>query len=90
MMVKDKKCFFCDATEGLDEHHCMHGTANRKLAEKYDLKVWLCRYHHTIGIRSVHKCKQTDTILQKYAQKYFEENIGSHELWMQEFKKNYL
>ena len=37
MMVKDKKCFFCENTEGLDEHHCMHGTANRKKAEKYDL-----------------------------------------------------
>ena len=90
MMVKDKKCFFCQNTEGLDPHHCLHGTANRKKAEKYGLVVWLCRYHHTEGLRSVHKCKATDLILQRYAQRYFLENIGDMDLWMKEFGKNYL
>lgn len=90
MIMKDKKCFFCPNTIGLHEHHCLHGTANRKMADKYGLTVWLCSYHHTDGKRAVHKCKATDEILQKYGQRYFLENIGDMDLWMQEFKKNYL
>jgi hypothetical protein len=89
-MVSDKKCFFCGNTQNLEEHHCLHGTANRKKAEKYGLTVWLCNYHHTGGLKSVHKCKQMDRILQVFAQKYFLENIGDMELWMKEFRKNYL
>jgi hypothetical protein len=90
MMVSDKRCFFCENTLNLDEHHCLHGTANRKKAEKYKLTVWLCRWHHTLGIKSVHKCKETDLQLKRFAQKYFLENIGDMELWMKEFGKNYL
>ena len=90
MMVSDKKCFFCWNTQNLEEHHCLHGTANRKKAEKYGLTVWLCNYHHTGGLKSVHRCKETDKILQVFAQKYFLENIGDMDLWMREFGKNYL
>lgn len=90
MMVSDKKCFFCGNTQNLESHHCMHGTANRKKAEKYDLKVWLCNYHHTGGMKSVHRCNATDLILKQYAQRYFEEHIGTHQQWMIEFRKNYL
>lgn len=90
MMVSDKKCFFCENTLGLEDHHCLHGTANRKKAEKYGLKVWLCPYHHTLGRTAVHKCKTQDRKLQVYAQRYFLENIGDMDLWMKEFGKNYL
>ena len=90
MMVSDKRCFFCHNTQNLEEHHCLHGTANRKKAEKYGLTVWLCNYHRTGGLKAVHRCKETDKILQVYAQKYFLEKIGDMNLWMQEFGKNYL
>ena len=90
MIMKDKKCFFCGNTQNLDEHHCLHGTANRKKADKYGLTVWLCPYHHTLGLKAVHKCKSTDRLLQVYAQRYFLENIGDMDLWMAEFRKNYL
>lgn len=90
MMVSDKRCFFCNNTLNLEEHHCLHGTANRKKADKYGLTVWLCNYHHTGGMKSVHRCKQTDDQLKEYAQRYFEENIGDRELWMKEFGRNYL
>lgn len=90
MITQDYKCFFCGNTQNLEEHHCLHGTANRKKAEKYGLTVWLCNYHHTGGLKSVHRCKETDKILQAFAQKYFLEHIGDMELWMREFGKNYL
>ncbi len=90
MMVSDKRCFFCHNTGNLEKHHCMHGTANRKKAEKYDLTVWLCNYHHTGGMQAVHRCRKTDMMLEAYAQRYFEENIGDRELWMKEFGRNYL
>lgn len=90
MMVSDKRCFFCSNTLNLEEHHCMHGTANRKKAEKYGLTVWLCNYHHTGAMKSVHRCRATDDQLKEHAQRYFEENIGDRELWMKEFGKNYL
>lgn len=90
MIMRDYKCFFCGNTQNLEEHHCLHGTANRKKADEYGLTVWLCNYHHTGGLRSVHRCKQTDKILQVFAQKYFLEHLGDMELWMKEFRKNYL
>ena len=90
MIVQDKKCFFCGNAQNLEEHHCLHGTANRKKADEYGLTVWLCNYHHTGGLRSVHRCKETDLILQRYAQRYFLEHLGDMKLWMQEFRKNYL
>lgn len=90
MIMKDKKCFFCGNTQNLEEHHCLHGTANRKKADKYGLTVWLCNYHHTGGIKSVHRNINMDIELKQYAQHYFLDNIGDMNLWMDEFGKNYI
>lgn len=90
MMVSDKKCFFCGNTKNLEEHHCLHGTANRKKADKYGLTVWLCNYHHTGGLRSAHRDNVIDLTLKQYAQGYFLDHIGDMDLWMKEFGKNYL
>lgn len=40
------KCYICGAVSGLEEHH-IFGGFNRKLSEKYGLKVKLCNRHHT-------------------------------------------
>lgn len=29
-------------------HHCLHGTANRKKADKYNLVIPLCHEHHIV------------------------------------------
>lgn len=49
----DRTCYLCmlledDATPKryLEEHHIFGGQANRRLSEKYGLKVYLCRAHH--------------------------------------------
>ena len=55
------------------EHHAVFGTANRKLSEKYGLKVYLCLEHHEEGKEAVHKNAETALIVKKAAQRAFEE-----------------
>lgn len=90
------ECYLCRKLLGIDtpaayreEHHAMHGTANRKLAEHYGLKVYLCSYHHRTGPVAVHRCQKTDLILKQDAQKIFEHKYG-HAKWMEVFGRNYL
>lgn len=101
IMQDIKECFLCreEMTKnnnfkrlpsgGLECHHIMHGTANRKISEHYGLKVWLCPKHHRTGKEAVHKCRETDLKLIRAGQKRFEQ-LFSHEEWMNLFMKNYL
>ena len=67
----------------------MHGTALRKMSEKYGLTVWLCSEHHR-GNRGVHgRNRELDIALRRYAQRKFEERYSHHE-WMKVFGRNYL
>jgi len=79
-------CFFCGTTQNLERHHCIHGTANRKLAEKYGLTVYLCRRHH----EEAHREKATDRILQVRAQMAWEERYGTTNDFVAVFGRNYL
>ena len=98
-ILQDKRggeCYLCDLLLGIDapapireEHHVMHGTANRKLSEHYGLKVYLCPYHHRSGPQAVHRCRQTDILLIQAAQRVFERKYG-YKKWMEVFGKNYL
>lgn len=90
MLTNDYKCFFCGNTQQLHCHHCIPGTANRKKSDEYGLTIWLCPYHHNMGRKSVHQDKELDLRVRKFAQEYFEKNIGNRELWLKEFGKNYL
>ena len=83
-----KECFVCETTQNLECHHIFHGTANRKLAEKYGLKLWLCNLHHT-GAEGVHRSKEFDEHLKRIGQRAFEET-HSREEFMKIFGKNYL
>ena len=58
---EDRTCYLCmllrddyNAREDLQEHHAMPGTANRRLSERYGLKVYLCIGHHLVGPDAVH------------------------------------
>jgi len=64
----------------------MTGTANRKLSEKYGLKVWL---RHDIHADLHDRNKELEIKLKQDAQRAFEKKY-SHEAWMEIFKKNYL
>jgi hypothetical protein len=95
ILQKDKtKCFLCkgnDHFEPLDCHHCLPG-ANRKLSEKYGLKVYL--HHntcHIFGENSVHGNAKVMKKLQAYAQKVAMAHYGwSVEDFIKIFGKNYL
>lgn len=67
----------------------MGGTANRKLSEKYGLKVYLDPDHHRYGPEAAHKNAEVADLLKKEAQKAFERTYP--ELSFREvFGKNYL
>lgn len=99
---KIKECYLCreEAEEagyygelphtGLHRHHFMHGTANRKKAEQYGLWAYVCiKRHHEYGPEAPHANAKVDRRLKRIAQKAFEKKYG-HDLWMQEFGRNYL
>jgi len=73
----------------LEEHHVLMGTAGRKTAEHYGLKVYLCPQHHRLAESAVHRNIDTQRLLQRKAQEIFEEKY-SHALWMQKVGRSYL
>ncbi len=92
----DRTCWLCmrlngdyDTREGLQEHHAIPGTAGRKLSERYGLKVYLCRHHHTDGPEAVHNNVGNMQLIKRKAQEAFE-RAYSHEEWMEVFGKNYI
>lgn len=74
IMQNDKRCYMCHQTYDLEEHHIFYGFANRKLSEKYGLKVWLCPMHHRGSFNGVHFNKEWDDFLKREAQERFENN----------------
>jgi len=93
IMQDEKYCYLCDCNgnkDALEIHHIFFGTANRKLSEKYGLKVWLCGEHcHRNGKYAVHRNRKTDLKLKREAQEKFEET-HTREEFIQIFGKNYL
>lgn len=89
VLQSEKECFVCKTTQNLEEHHCLYGTSNRKMSEKYGLKVWLCHEHHT-GNTGVHFNKELDLQIKELAQAYYEEHIGSKQDFMRDFGRNYI
>lgn len=75
--------------ENLHEHHVIHGWANRKLSEKYGLKVYLCLSHHEIGREAVHKNDRLNKMLKAYAQRAFEKRWPEKDFYGI-FQKNYI
>ena len=81
-----EECYFCHYQGNLETHHCVHGTANRKIADRLGLTVRLCGKCH----KMVHdKSRDMDLKLIKLAQRKYEET-HSREEWMQLFAKNWL
>ena len=89
ILQQDKRCFFCGSTVGLEEHHIFGGVANRKISEKYGLKINVCAYHHRDPKNGVQYNKELNQRVKSLAQIAFEAR-HSHEEWMQIIKKNYL
>ncbi len=77
---QDGTCYLCmllhddHGRKQTQEHHVFYGTANRKMSEKYGLKVYLCAEHHTYdgGPEAVHRNHDIDIRLKGMAQEVFE------------------
>lgn len=97
MHIKDGTCYLCmkfnnnshPSATPLNEHHVVFGHANRRLSEKYGLKVYLCIDHHLYGSDAVHRNKAVNDYLCKEAQKCFEEKYPNLS-FLGVFGKNYL
>ena len=90
IMQDDKdRCYICGG-RATEEHHVFHGS-NRKKSEKWGLKVYLCPWCHRIKATAIHgkDGHEMDVALKKAAQISFE-MIHGHDMFMQEFGKNYL
>ena len=84
-----KECHICGGNYMVQNHHIFGGTANRKLSEKYGLKVPLCWYHHHDSKTGVHFSKGLAERLHQEGQRTFEET-HTREEFKEIFKKNYL
>lgn len=101
IMQTKKECYLCREyanrvgiygslpPKQLHKHHIMHGTANRRLAEKYGVWCYLCLNHHEIGPEAVHNNADVDRHLKELAQEEFEKRY-TRQFWMFTFGKNYL
>lgn len=89
ILQKEKECFMCGRTVGLELHHMFFGTANRKISDKHGFTVWLCACHHRDGRVSAHRDRDVDLTLKKLCQKAYEEK-HSREEFMGLIGRNYL
>lgn len=88
IIQETKECFLCGRQTDLDLHHCIHGVANRKIADREGLTVYLCRDCHT-GTNGVHNNREKDLYLIQTAQKAYEKEHSRSE-WMALFSHNWL
>jgi hypothetical protein len=88
IMQTERRCYLCNRETGLERHHVMSGTANRKLSEKYGLWVWLCHDCHT-GTDGAQYDRSKNIQLRQDAQFAFE-NLHGHRMWMATFGRNYI
>ena len=95
LQQKDGRCFLCMLLDqhsiywpGIEQHH-VFGGANRTASEEEGLTVYLCPNHHREGKRAVHRDRETDLIVKRYAQAAWERN-HTREEFRGKFGKSYL
>lgn len=82
-------CYLCGCYLRYRESHHIFGGPNRKLSEKYGLKVYLCHRCHQDHREGVHHNPEKMKYLHEKGQQAFEEAY-SHERFMEVFGKNYI
>ena len=86
ILQKNKKCYICGTTYGLELHHVIHGTSNRKNSDREGLVIWLCWSHH----KEVHEQNPAlDDYLKRIAQTEYEKTHTRDE-WRKVFGKSWL
>ena len=83
-----EQCYQCGTTQGLQVHHCIHGTANRTLADEDGLTVYLWwRCHGRLHDGD----KRLDNKLERLAERRYLEHYGKTiPDFIARYGKNYL
>ena len=82
-----KKCWLCGAEGVVEQHHCMHGTANRKKADEDGLIINLCIRCH----RRLHDKGECDGQVKSEAQiRWMDYNMATEEEWLARYGRSYL
>jgi hypothetical protein len=89
VLQDNKECYVCGRTDQLHDHHVIYGGANRRISEKYGLKVWLCYEHHT-GNAGVHFNPDLAQELHETGQRFYETHYGTREDFRRDFGKSWL
>jgi len=96
MQEKNGRCYLCMKlhddyfTKPVHEHHVVFGWANRRLSEKYGLKVYLCvSKHHEYGAEAVHINSNIRKMLCVDAQRAFEKHY-KNKSFREVFGRNYI
>ena len=85
-----KECYITGSTHDLHEHH-IFGGPNRKISEKYGLKIWLRSDWHNMSRYGVHFNKEFADSLKRHAQEKAMERYGwSKEEFIKIFGRNYI
>lgn len=87
ILSNERKSYLSGKTGTLHKHHIKNGPYRNK-AEKYGVWCYLTAEEHN-KLHSTKEGQEVATWLKQEAQKKFEQ-IWSRELWMKEFKRNYL
>lgn len=94
ILQNDKsKCFRCKRFIKTEEHHIFDGNPNRKLSEKYGLKVYLCYDCHNRDYKhkSIHFDAEEMLKLHKIGEQAFIDYYKkTKEDFIEIFKRNYL
>ena len=85
IIQEKRECFLCGAVEDLQVHHCLRGVANRKLADKDGLTVYLCPLCHG----NLHQRGWHDRDLKLMAEKAWIDNYGTQEDFIKRYGKSY-
>jgi hypothetical protein len=91
IISNERACVVCGAENSLHRHHIYHGTANRKLSEKYGCWCYLCARHHNMSDQGVHSDNLLDLKLKKWCQEILEKDYGwTRQRMIKTFGRNYL
>lgn len=93
ILQTEKKCFLTGRTTNIDEHHCFYGTSNRRMSEKYGLKVWVWHeLHNGDDPGAIHNNPGSgyDLYIKQYAQRAFEEMGHSRSEFITLFGRSFL
>lgn len=84
---REDGCYICGRFP-TEEHHIMFGTQFRSLSEKWDVKVYLCKDHHT-GFLGAHHNQTLNRRLKELGQMDLDKRCGKN-AFKKIFGRNYL